>query len=167
MRDHGLSYFTPRSELGQAWGEWLSGLALWQWWVTLTFRDPGPNTRGWDRPGWAWAKRGWADFQSATRPAVGRLVWVRGFEVHRWRGAPHIHALVGGLDSLRYAEVGLWWWQHYGLCHIEEYNAHRGAGYYLCKYVSKQIADIEFGGLTRPNGGCIVEGRGGRNASTG
>lgn len=114
----------------------------------MTFRDPEPNSRGWTRPGWAWAKRGWGDFQKAVRPALGPLAWVRGFEIQKWRGAPHIHALVGNLDNKRYAEVGLWWWQAYGLCKIEEYDPARGAGFYLCKYVTKELADLDFGGLT-------------------
>lgn len=166
-------YITPKSELGQAWGEYLSGLASWDWWVTLTFRDPVPShsvtdlschgwffrgkwrfpdpsscmtPRSWNRPGWTYAKRGWRDALAALPgPAVGTFPWVRAFEIQKWRGAPHIHALVGGLDSKRYAEFGTWWWQKYGFCKVEEYDPARGAGYYLCKYVAKTFGDIEFG----------------------
>lgn len=139
-------YLSTKGEVGQAWGVWLSGLADWDWWVTLTFRDPPAEAlaRGWTRPGWSYAKGGWRDFVGAVRPALGPLAWVRGFEIQKWRGAPHIHALVGGLDDTRYAPVGLWWWNKYGMCHIEEYNAELGAGYYLCKYVSKGLADLAF-----------------------
>ena len=145
-------YLTPRSALGQAWGNYLSGLARWDWWVTLTFRDPPPDPRtpGWTRPGWAWAKKGWREAKGRLPgPALGEPWWVRGFEIQHWRGAPHIHALVGGLASRRYAEFGTWWWEAYGLCKVEEYDPGKGAGFYLCKYVTKALADIEFGGLTQ------------------
>lgn len=140
---------TIPGELKQAWGSWLSTLAEWDWWVTLTFRDPAPNKLGWSRPGWAYAKGGWDAFTRQLQPCLGYLQWARGFEIQKWRGAPHIHALVGGLDNLRYAETGLWWWKNYGMCHIEEYDKKLGAGYYLCKYVTKDLADIAFGGLAK------------------
>ena len=143
-------YLTPKSELGQAWGEWLSGLAKWDWWVTLTFRDPAPNTRGWTRPGWSYAKKGWKDFTGMVRPALGELHWVRAFEIQKWRGSPHIHALVGGLDDRRFSQIGKWWFNSYGLCRLEEYNPSFGAGYYVAKYVTKSLGDIDFSpGLAR------------------
>jgi len=77
-------------------------------------------------------------------PALGIPWWVRGFEIQKWRGAPHIHALVGGLASKRYAEFGSWWWQQYGMCKVEEYNPELGAGFYLCKYVSKSWPTSSF-----------------------
>jgi hypothetical protein len=57
---------------------------------------------------------------------------------------PHIHALIGGLDSLEYAPVAAWYWQNYGFIRVLEYNAELGAGYYLCKYVTKELGDIKF-----------------------
>jgi len=109
----------------------------------LTFRDPPPGST-WTQPGWTYAKTAWKGLEGLLRPALGELRWVRAFEIQKWRGVPHIHALVGNLDNLRYAEAGSWWWEHYGLCKIEEYNPLRGAGYYLCKYVSKELVDLTF-----------------------
>jgi len=75
---------------------------------------------------------------------VGNLDWVRVFELQRDRGVPHIHALVGGLDSLRYGEVGRFMFERYGYTRILEYDPALGATYYLTKYVTKELGDIEF-----------------------
>ena len=169
MTPPSYSYVSTKGEVGQAWGDWLSGLARWQWWFTGTFRPIEPRYReyeersgvlyqgetktvldcpGNDKPGWARARGAWGELVARLQPALGPLVWTRGFEVQPWRGVPHVHALIAGLDDPRYAPVGLWWWKRYGLCHIEEYNPELGAGYYLCKYVSKPLAELDFGGLT-------------------
>ena len=39
------------AELRDAWGTWISGLADWKWFVTLTFRDPTPrHGSNWTKP---------------------------------------------------------------------------------------------------------------------
>lgn len=131
------------SPVKEAWGTWLSGLYPWDWWVTLTFRDP-PVGGTWTRPGWSFAKKGWRAFEKRVRPSLGPLAYVRAFEIQEWRGAPHIHALVGGLDDTRYAPARDWWWEYFGIASIEEYNPELGAGFYVSKYVSKELGDIEF-----------------------
>jgi hypothetical protein len=40
--------------------------------------------------------------------------------------------------------VSAWYWQNYGFIRVLEYNAELGAGYYLCKYVTKELGDIRF-----------------------
>ena len=40
-----------------------------------------------------------------------------------------------------------WAWTNYGQARILPYDSSKGAGYYLCKYLSKEMSDIEFGGL--------------------
>jgi len=135
-------------ELLQAWGEWISGLAEWQWFVTMTFRDPGLST--WTKPGWSFAKRAWREFLKRSQPGLGELAWVRVFEIQSWRGVPHIHALVGNVDpSVRRMDLVDWSWKSFGMARILEYDAALGAQYYLCKYVTKELGDIEFGGVHR------------------
>ncbi len=131
-------------ELADAYGEWFGGLAKWQWFVTLTFRDPEPNSRGWSRPGWAYAKRAWNEFTDVVRPAIGSLQYVRAFELQRWRGAPHIHALVAGMDNTQYKDVSSWYWRKYGFIRVLPYDADLGASYYIAKYVSKELGDFDF-----------------------
>jgi len=136
--------YREAKELLEAWGSWLSGLADWQWFVTLTLRDPSPNTRGWTRPGWAYAAKAQDAFLARLKPALGELYWVSVLELQKWRGAPHKHLLVAGLDDTKYAEVGKWYWEKFGFCRILDYDPTLGAGFYLCKYVTKELGDVAF-----------------------
>jgi hypothetical protein len=70
--------------------------------------------------------------------------WVRGREYQKWRGVPHFHALIGGVADLRRDEAWAWWFDKFGIARIEPYNRELGAGYYLCKYVTKELGDIRF-----------------------
>ena len=77
-------------------------------------------------------------------------MWVRGFELQKWRGAPHIHALVGNMVMPRIKAAGNFWELSYGrIWHIERYDPGRGAGHYLCKYVTKDMVDFDWGGLDK------------------
>ncbi len=141
----------------QEWGDWLSGLAEWEWFVTMTLRDPEelaratPGLATWTRPGWASAKRAWRDFAGMARPALGALSWVRMFETQRDRGVPHIHALVGNTDpTVRRLDLVDWCFRRWGITRVLEYDARLGASFYLCKYVTKDVADIDFGGFDKP-----------------
>jgi len=122
-------------------------MAEWEWFVTMTFRDPKPGST-WTKPGWALAKKAWREFLEVTMPAVDGRKWVRCFEVQKWRGVPHIHALVAGVDpSIRRMAMVDWCYKEYGIARILKYDPTKGAGYYLCKYVLKDGGDIEFGGF--------------------
>jgi len=141
---------TKPEDIMQAWGSWLSGLAQWDWFVTLTFRDPPalPGRGTWTKPGFGYAKRAWDRFLAAIQPAIGDLPWVRCFEMQEWRGVPHIHALVAGVDpTIRRMDMVDWCWLNYGMARILPYDPGLGAAHYLCKYLSKELADVEFGGL--------------------
>jgi hypothetical protein len=37
-----------------------------------------------------------------------------------------------------------WWFKQYGIARILPYDRSRGAGFYLCKYVTKDLGDIQF-----------------------
>lgn len=140
-----VEYTAPGAVI-QAWGQWLSELFQWDWFVTMTFRDPPVDTpwRLWTKPGWAYAKRAWRGFVQAAQPALGQLAWVRCFEIQRDRGVVHIHALVGNVDpSVRRMDMVDWAWERYGISRVLEYDPGQGAGYYLSKYLAKDLADIE------------------------
>ena len=136
------------AEIRHAWGTWISGLAEWELFVTLTFRDPiyrpGSN---WTRPGWRQAKNAWAQFTDfiMSDSAGGR--WVRCLEMQPRRGTPHIHGLVSGVDSnLSIKYVRDWAHRRYGLSRITKYDPTLGAAWYITKYVDGDAFDIEFGG---------------------
>lgn len=149
MERQGSLYLRPKPALRQAWGDFLSGLADWEWFVTMTLRDPRPDARtpDWTKPGWGTAKRAWRELAGLARPALGVLEWVRMFELSRQRGVPHIHALVGNCDrSVRRLDLVDWAWERWGMTRVLEYDPQLGARFYLCKYVSKELADVAFGG---------------------
>jgi hypothetical protein len=139
-----LEGIESRKAVLNAYGDWFSTLGKWDWFVTLTFRDPNPSAGNWTRPGWSLAKRAWVEFAEFVRPSVGALQWVRCFEIQRERGVPHIHGLVGGLDDTRYSEVSAFLWRKYGFNRILDYDPAKGAAYYINKYVAKELGDIEF-----------------------
>jgi len=140
----GTAIYSARRELMQAWGSWLSSKWDWDWFVTLTFRDPATDNPYWTKIGWAYAKNAWRGFVRALGQQAGEIYWFRATEFQRWRGVPHFHALVGGVGKLRRDEAWSWWFERYGFARILPYDPTKGAGYYLCKYVTKELGDIEF-----------------------
>jgi hypothetical protein len=154
-----LDYNTERQELKQAWGDFLGKMANWDWFATLTFRDPGPGNGNWTKPGWGYAKNAFKGFVAAVQPVLGAAEYVRMFELQKERGVPHIHALLSSPELPRRDEAWAWWWGRYGFARILPYDHKLGARYYLCKYISKDIADIEFSpGLDNGCNGLLQSG---------
>ncbi|MBA7554854.1 hypothetical protein ES705_47490 [subsurface metagenome] len=139
-------------ELKQVWGNWLTELGDqvggWDWWATLTFRDrtDAQIKRGWTRVGVKHANMAWSAFMNELRACrgLGEPTWVRGMEYQHWRGVPHFHALLSGVKNLRRDEAWQWWFKRFGLARILPYDRQLGAGFYLCKYVVKELGDIQF-----------------------
>jgi len=131
------------STIKEAWGDWITGLDRWEWFVTMTFRDPKIGGT-WTKPGWGHAKRAWREFLKTMQPPLGTVGWVRCFEMQKERGVPHIHALVSGTQGFRRMDMVDWCYRQYGIARILPYNPKLGAGYYLCKYLTKELADVEF-----------------------
>lgn len=131
-------------ELKQAWGNYIEGLADWKLFGTMTFRDPEVGS-SYTRPGWGTAKRAFRLLKEQAQPALGELSYVRMFEVKRDREVPHIHFLMGGIDDeLRRMDLVDFGFRNWGITRVEKYDSSKGAAFYLCKYVTKQLADIEF-----------------------
>ena len=136
------------AEIRHAWGTWISGLAEWELFVTLTFRDPiyrpGSN---WTRPGWRQAKHAWAQFTDLIMSDSAGGMWVRCLEIQPRRGTPHIHGLVSGVNpelNIKYARD--WAYHHYGIARIDRYDPDLGAAWYITKFVHSDNFDIDFGG---------------------
>jgi len=143
---------TRPEDLKQAWGGWLTELGDrvggWDWWATMTFRDrPAADiARGWTKIGVNYADRAWKAFMQELRACrgIGEPTWVRGMEYQTWRGVPHYHALIGGVGHLRRDAAWGWWFKKYGINRILPYDRELGAGFYLCKYVVKELGDVQF-----------------------
>lgn len=144
-----------QADLKTAWGGFLTELGDkaggWDWWATLTFREPPQDSPGWDKIGWGYSGKAWAGFirELGLRKGLYDVQWVRGREYQHWRGVPHFHGLISGVAELRRDEAWAWWFERFGIARIEPYNRELGAGFYLCKYVTKELGDIQFSqGLT-------------------
>ena len=136
------------AEINDAWGQWISGLADWEWFVTITFRDPTPrHGSNWTKPGWGQAKKAWAQFADFIMSDPPRGRWVRCFELHKWRGTPHIHGLISGVNpELNIKSARDWAYHHYGIARIDRYDRNLGAAWYITKFVHSDNFDIDFGG---------------------
>ena len=140
-----------RERVSQAFGNWLDGMAAWDWYATLTFRDPqDPRFPGWSQVGWKSAQNALNRFNTALVMELDYInpAWVACMELQR-RGVPHWHLLVGLVGDQRRMSWVDWWYDHYGIARILPYQAELGARYYLGKYLTKEIADIRFSPLLK------------------
>ena len=65
-------------------------------------------------------------------------------EYQKERGVPHWHLLMGGLgDERRMAWVD-WWYEKYGIARIMKHDSKLGARYHMGKYLTKEVADIQY-----------------------
>lgn len=160
---------TSQAKIKESWGVFLAGLASWDWWVTLTFRDrpKEDQDRGWTKIGTHYASRAFRTFVKALqKESKEKVNWVNGLEYQRWRGVPHYHALIQGVSELRRMDFVDWWWARYGIARILPYNAKEGASYYIAKYVGKELGEVNFSkGLTN-QATCVTKTPEGNNASS-
>lgn len=141
-----LFYDNTRREISQAWGNWVDGMADWEWYATLTFRDPAdPRFPDWSQVGWKSAHNALRTFNSALVMELDwtNPLWVAVGETQA-RGTPHWHALVANVADQRRMSWVDWWYDHYGIARIMPYDRELGARYYLGKYLTKQLANVEF-----------------------
>jgi hypothetical protein len=120
----------------------------WDWWATLTFRDrtEAEQKLGWTKVGWKYSGTARDRFtrELGLRKGLHDVWWVFGREYQTWRGVPHFHGLIGGVEGLRRLSMMDWWFSRYGIARIEAYDRSLGAGFYLCKYVTKELGDMQF-----------------------
>jgi len=132
--------------INQAFGEWIDGMAPWEWYATLTFRDPkNPRYPTWTKVGWKSAHNALNKLNSAliTELDYSNPTWVACMELQQ-RGVPHWHALFANTGEQRRMSWVDWWYEHYGIARILQYEEKLGARYYLGKYLQKAQADIRF-----------------------
>lgn len=156
--------------ISQAWGEMIEGigndLGGWDWFCTLTFRDPGELQRQqsptWTKPGWGYAHKGHREFTKGLmgeRFGKSQPYWISCMEMQKSRGVPHWHMLMGGLGDERRMDWVDWWHERYGIARILPYDAELGARYYLGKYLTKDVADILYSPQCRANHRVVARSR--------
>jgi hypothetical protein len=143
-----------KAEVLTSWGDWLSTRWEWDWWVTLTYdpkrRPSGSATHtavGWglsDRHFHEWLAEAVGDSEG-SESVLPAPFWLRGREPNKFRYGTHFHALVGGVgtDTSRRRAWEAWFQKH-GMARVERYDPARGAGFYVSKYVVKQLGDLQF-----------------------
>lgn len=124
--------------LRESWATFLNNFN-WDWWVTLTFRDK-QTTNSANRKWNVWLK----GLENERDNKVG---YFRVTELQRLRNNIHFHALMLNLRGIRRLTWMDEWDRIAGFARIYPYKKNKGANYYLCKYVTKQIAEHKFGGL--------------------
>jgi hypothetical protein len=119
-------------QLVEGWGEFLIQF-LWDWFVTLTFREEVVSFR---------AHRLFATFvREIEKAAEVPIFWFRADEIGPRGGRFHIHALIGNVAQLRRMYWIDRWNEMAGYARILPFDSKRGAAYYCAKYVAKQIND--------------------------
>ncbi len=132
---------SQKQALHEAWAGWLAELRPWDWFVTLTFREPTEQQKetGYTRRGIAYCEKAIRHFEAEVGlrrhdpPPWGvEGVWAR--EPHQ-SGSPHLHGLVMAGDARRMDLVD-WGWEKMGITRVEPVRE-LGAFYYVTKYILK------------------------------
>lgn len=135
--------------LPSEFGEFIAGLAPWDWWVTLTFRNEVVPDQGVSR-----IREYLEDLQRSTGKPVG---WVLAEEFGGLGGRYHCHLLITGVGRL----WRRFWWseglRRFGRTTIEPFDRERGAAFYTAKYAAKALGEIHFGGTLKGTDLSLVE----------
>ena len=139
-------------DLRTVWGDFIDDVGKrkggWDWYATLTFRDRTDEEvrSGWTKVGLGYSRRACDAFLRVLGDlkGLGTHHWFRAREFQHDRGVPHYHLLIGGVDTLRRDEAWKWWFDQFGFARILPYEARKGARFYLCKYVTKELGYFEF-----------------------
>ncbi len=126
-------------EYGEAIGDWIDGMADWQWFVTCTLRDP-PSRSGFTLAGEGTAR---ACLRKLLERSMARQ-YVCVFELQE-RGAYHLHALLGGCPSINGAVAAEWFEEHFGFARWKVFKEGGAAPKYLGKYLTKAVVQLYIG----------------------
>jgi len=126
--------------LPDAYGEFLSKLAKWNWFVTITFREIPPRDLAIAR-----IEEWLADIQAGV--GGKQIGWILAEEFGRIGGRYHCHMLVTGVGKERRK---FWWseaFRRFGRSEIRPFDPQLAAAFYAAKYAAKQLGFIHFGGM--------------------
>jgi hypothetical protein len=133
-----------RRKMPGAFGKFIAGLALWDWFVNpLSFRDQ--TNKGPPAPERALSQIN--EYLLLVQRDVGQPIgWVIAEEAGRLGGRYHCHVLVTGVKRLSRDFWGREANRRFGYTRIERFNPARGAAYYAAKYEGRRSGQIHFGG---------------------
>jgi len=133
-----------RRAVAQAFGYFVAyQLALWDWFLTITFRDRA----GVGLPTPEMHRRQLFDFMLDLERAKEHVGWLIAEEFGELSGRFHCHGLVAGVAALSRKE----WWQiahdRFGRSRIEPVRLQEAAAFYAAKYQTKQLGTLHLGGI--------------------
>ncbi len=126
--------------LPEAYGEFISSLAEWNWFVTITFKEITVRDLAVTR-----IEEWLADIQGAV--GGKQIGWLLAEEFGRIGGRYHCHLLVTGVLS---QQRQFWWreaFRRFGRSEIKPFDPEQAAAFYAAKYAAKQLGLIHFGGM--------------------
>ncbi len=121
-----------------ALGAWLSS-GQWQWFVSLTFRAEYVSPKEADRHWQAWLN---SLCQACKCRSLERPFYFRVTELQN-RGTLHYHSLIGGVGDIRrllFKDI----WELHGFARVVAYDKHKGANFYVGKYLTKTDGALHF-----------------------
>jgi len=128
-----------RAVLPEAYGQFISTVAEWDWFVTITFREIIVRDLAVAR-----IEEWLADIQGAV--GGKQIGWLLAEEFGRMGGRYHCHLLVTGVAR----QSRKFWWseafRRFGRSEIRVFNPEQAAAFYAAKYAAKQLGFIHFGG---------------------
>jgi hypothetical protein len=123
------------SENRDAWASWLSGSFKWDYFGTVTFRNPLPRHRG----------ESVINSIGKTLKRHGMGAGFIGMELHQSRFL-HAHFLYQGRPTLIEPKYAIWrdLYDTYGYSRVEDIRDPGEAARYVTKYCVKALADYQF-----------------------
>ncbi len=126
-------------DYGNAIGQWFTGFAEWQWFVTLTL-GRAKLSKTFDRPGVGTARSCLRELLVLSRAAAFLCV----FELHK-SGVPHLHALLAGCPPINGRYAAEHFYGGYGISRWKIYQPGGAAPKYLGKYLAKEAIELYIG----------------------
>jgi len=126
--------------LPEAYGEFISTLAEWDWFVTITFKEITARDLAVAR-----IEEWLADIQGAV--GGKQIGWLLAEEFGRIGGRYHCHLLLTGVQN---QQRKFWWreaFRRFGRSEITPFDPEKAAAFYAAKYAAKQLGFIHFGGF--------------------
>lgn len=116
--------------------DWISSLAQWKSFLTLTARNPDLSEQNL-RKGWRDLVGEWTNKyykQRSKHHRDGYMSWVCSAELQQ-RGAWHLHCLIDRYVDFNF--VHQWWQERYGFAFIKPVTEEHDAVMYVVKYILK------------------------------
>ncbi len=131
-----------RRALAEAFGEFVAGLAAWEWFVTVTFRNEVTNQGRVVLEIKSW-------LAEIEKMAGQSFAFVLAEEFGALGGRFHCHLLIAGVADVR---RDFWWreaFRRFGRTRIEPCQQARAAACYAAKYETRSLGNLHFGGALK------------------